>query len=351
MRQFRGGHEDEKKIASCVKPDPAASSFDVRDQVMERVCRIHKERHAKRIGGRRRMTRRSFLAMAGIIVALSSLTGFAASRYFQITNEKGKVMIKTMSYEAEEKRNRKYQYYQNKLSRQLEKYEAQIQKLKEQLRPGEIIAYYIDDDIINTLDTLDKAKFTYKPLKYTDYGQYISRVTEEKKTRPVIPERLTDSLVFEEGILNPDFMFGKDVHENFADRMKLAEEFEQEAKKAKGDQKIFTKKMPWIVGEEGTLSVLYSDGKSTLRLGISKLSGNGTVQTYMTAQTKAEKIKMNGREVILHDESKSEKKHLDYMAVWCDEKNKYSYSLLGMNGNGLSKKDFLQALETLVAKP
>ncbi|MBG9793368.1 hypothetical protein ABD76_13040 [Paenibacillus dendritiformis] len=347
MRQFRGGHEDEKKIASCVKPVPAASSFDVRVQVMERVCRIHKERQAKRSGGRR-MTRRSFLAMAGIIVALSSLTGFAASRYFQITNEKGKVIIKTMSYEAEEKRNRKYQPYQNKLSRQLEKYKPQIQELEEQLRPGEIIAYYIDDDIINTLDTLGKAKFTYKPLKYTDYGQYISRVTEEKKNQPMIPERLTDSLVFEEGILNPDFMFGKDVHENFAEQMKLAEEFEQEAKKAKGDQKIFTKKMPWVVGEEGYLSVLYSDGKSSLRLGISKLSGNSTVQTYTTAQTKVEKIKINGREVIIHDESKSEKKHLEYMAVWYDEKKKYSYSLGVDKENKLSKQDFLEALEALI---
>lgn len=131
----------------------------------------------------------------------------------------------------------------------------------------------------------------------------------------------------------------------------MAEEFEQEAKKAKGDQKIFTKKMPWIVGEEGTLSVLYSDGKSTLRLGISKLSGNGTVQTYMTAQTKAEKIKINDREVIFHDESKSEKNRPKYMAVWYDEKNKYSYSLLGMNGNGLSKEDFLDSLEALVARP
>ena len=182
MRQCSGSHEDEKKIASSIKPVPAASSFDVRGQVMERVRRIHKERQAKRSGGRRRMTRRSFLAMAGIIVALSSLTGFAASRYFQIANEKGKAVIKTVSYEAEEKRNRKYQPYQNKLFRQLEKYKPQIQELKEQLRPGEIIAYYIDDGIINTLDTLGKAKFTYQPLKYTDYGQYIARVTEEKAT-------------------------------------------------------------------------------------------------------------------------------------------------------------------------
>ncbi|MGG3841297.1 hypothetical protein ABEV00_30410 [Paenibacillus thiaminolyticus] len=349
MRQCRGGLADEKKIASCLKPDPAASSFNVREQVMERVYRIHKESHAKG-SGVRRMTRRTFIIMTGIIVALTSLTGFAATRYFQITNEKGRVLIQTKSYEEEAKRNRKYQYYQNKLSRQLEKYEPQIEKLKEQLRPGEIIAYYIDDDVMNTLDSSGKAKFAYKPLKYTNYGQYISRLAEEKRTKPVLPERLTDSLLFIEGILNPDFMFGKDVHENFAERMKLAEEFEQEAKKAKGDQKIFTKKMPWSVGEEGTLSVVYGDGQSSLRLNVSKLSSTGRVQTYPTDGTKVEIIELNGQEILFHDESKSKKSRLNYMALWYDEKSKYTYTLIENKESKLSKKEFVQALDALVIK-
>lgn len=344
MRQCRSGLEDEK-IAACLRRDPSVASFDVREQVMERVYRIHKERRAKG-SGVRRMTRKTFVIMTGIIVALTSLTGFAASRYFQIANEKGKVIIKAKPYQAEAERNRKYQYYQNKLSRKLGEYEPQIDKLRAQLCPGEIIAYYIDDDAINTLDTSGKAKFTYKPLTFQDYDTYISQLSENKRTKIVHPERLTDSIRFVEGSVHPDLMLSESAHDDFVKRKELGEQFEREAKNAKGDKKIFTKPMPW---REGHLNIVYSDRQSSLRLHVDELSDSSTIQTYVLPDSKVEKIKLNGREVLLHDESNSKQTSYNkHKAIWFDEQNKYYYMLTDEKDSKLSNKEFVHALEALV---
>ncbi|MFL1673046.1 hypothetical protein [Paenibacillus dendritiformis] len=344
MRQCRGGHEAEKKIAECFKLDPAASSFDVRDQVMKRVYRIHRDRQAK--GNRsRRMTRRTFLIVTGIIVALTSLTGFAATRYFQIVNEKGRAVINTLLYPKKEEENRKNEsveeYY-----RRMKEYWRQIENLA---RPGEILAYYIDDDVINKHNTLDKVKIITEPLRFKSYNHFLRRVPEKMRARIVLPERLTDSIRFVEGLVHADQNFGEKPADAFAIRTELAEQFEQEANKNKDGRKIFTKPLPWFPGT--AVTIIYSDGQSKLDLYAAKLTGINRVETPVTSDMKVEKIKVNGREVIFRDATASDEIRIKYGAQWYDEKNKYYYSL-GVDKEGkLSKQDFMEALEASVTKP
>ncbi|MNW47751.1 hypothetical protein D3C74_250940 [compost metagenome] len=309
--------------------------IDVRLNVMERVREIHERRSSQKTVRHRTG---AIVTISCLIIVLTSLTGYAASRYVQILNSKGEVVVET-----KEIREDQYTPYAKTHHNLLSEYREHIQ---DQLKPGELVAYYVHDDTLNAYEQANKVKTEFKPIVYSSYTELMKQL--EIKSGPLLsePKYLPQGYSFAEGKLFASVTDGEASLENLK---KLEPEFIQMAESSTSGAKLFIKPLTW--SKAGSAKVIYSNGKDTIDIiAFERKKHPSSVITKHPKGVSVEKLTAGGQEMVYMEASAAAADEVFYKhkLEWLDEKAEIFYSVFDNPESTLSKSEFIRIVGSMV---
>lgn len=303
-------------------PAAAYRSIDVTDQVMRRVRSSNEHR-----AGNRFFKRTTGAAVSSIcaLLLLASITVYAASEYIQIRNADGRVIVKTENFPYT---------LPSSIAEKMDDYRKRV---RDTLAPGQMAAYYINDETILTYDRINPLKYEHLPVKYNSYGSYREELQHRMNgTEILVKEKLAEGFDYKYGEIIP--MWPISAGETAEEYHRLLSLLQARALVSTDD--LFIEPFSWSSALGGT--IYYINNKQE-RLVLNMINGKG-LSMSQPKEAEAEKVTMKDQEVIyIWDHDKQ-----SHTAGWMDEKNKMTYSLMGVNKSGLSKKQFLRVVESLV---
>lgn len=332
MRNSRHTIEDEKIKQYLIGDE--AKAFDVSQVVMERIYNIHETRQGK---SPIRIRRKAVVLIICIIIALTSITGYAASRYVQILNKKGEVIVDT-----KEIREDLYTPHVKTYQKMLSKYKERVQ---EQLKSGELVAYYVHDDALNAYDTTNKVKTEYKPKVLGSYAAFYEEL--KKASGPSIrePEYLPAGYAYESGKVFPSVVEGEAAWENLK---KLEPEFIREAESSKSGAKLYIKPLIW--NKAGSANICFTNGKDTITFGaFHRPKSSSPVTTQHSPNNLVEKLTVNGIDVV-YKESTGGKDNYKRRVEWLNEKAEAYYVVSDNTNSALPKSEFIRVVKSIIGK-
>lgn len=333
MRKAKVTLQDDqiKELLMNKEPD----EIDVRLSVMNRVREIH----GRRTGTKRvRHRTGAIVTIACIILVLSSLTGYAASRYVQIMNSKGEVIVETKEIIEDQ-----YTPHAKTYDKLLSEYRERVQA---QLKPGELVAYYINDDTLNAYNQANMIKTEFKPVVYSSYEEL--RKQFEITSGPLLaePEYLPKGYSFTEGKL---FASVTDGEASLESLKKLEPEFIQMADASTSGAKLFIKPLTW--SKAGSAKAIYSNGKDTIDINafIRKKHPYSVITKYPKGVS-VEKLTAGGQEMVYMEAETAEADTVYYKhkLEWLDEEAEIYYSIFDNPDSALSKSEFIRFAGSMV---
>lgn len=264
------------------------------------------------------MKRTTAFSGALMLLLLLSVSAYAASQYIEIRNAAGEIKVQTIDAitpqpgSAERAENEAYNNY--------------LYKAQNFAKPGEVVAFYVKGKE-------DQALYTYKekPL-----GTYAAFKQEANRTgAQLLPQKLS-GYSFVSGKVAP-YLPSTDADKQTAAYKQVLSELMEQAAAGTNGQKLFMKAVPW--SKPGSVSGLYTKGKYKSELSKYSLAG-GQLSITLPSYHNAEKIKVEGTEVIYSKASISEKFSFHY-AQWYDEREDSMYMLTDRGNKTLTKAELL----------
>lgn len=205
----------------------------------------------------------------------------------------------------------------------LEKY-TQLKSVYEEqvlnhLNPGEMAAYYVNDDEFNHLAKglgyEQPYYYAFKPSIYSEYQEFEHDLRESGEFWPEIPSMLTNGYEFEEGTFKAQIPVSA---------TELNKDFQQLQPDDPIAQELFVAKIDVDAIESAEVTYRKGDQKIVISLIESKKMGNGTDQLSIMPGQSAEKWAMtdSGKEAIFIAASQEQGDHAwntQNRLVWYDE--------------------------------
>ncbi|MCM3290437.1 DUF4367 domain-containing protein [Paenibacillus sp. MER 180] len=315
IRQYERGLDTEMKI-------------DIREPVMQRIDSLHIHRKPMN-RPKARFRRKTIIVLASIIVALTSISGYAASRIIQILNSKGDVVVET--------RERNLTPRDFRIDKTLEEYGEMV---KAQLKPGEWAAYYVEDEQFAHLTTINRVNFEYNPVVHTNYDRLQQEIKDKAGVPAVDIANAPTGLKFESGWVFPSLY-------PFDDIKRLAEQLEKESKQAKNNQNLFIKPLAWK--EVGSSRANFNYDGNQLKL-IGFYHTQSRVVSQNTSEIAVTKLKLNGMEVLYKENVKGKNASFKHQVEWMREDENTYYMLSDEAESKLSKSEFIEIAKSMVGK-
>ncbi|MGG4554099.1 DUF4367 domain-containing protein [Paenibacillus humicus] len=311
----------------------AQDTIDVRLSVMNRVREIHERSSGKKTV---RHKTGAVVMIASLIIVLTSLTGLAASRYVQILNPKGEVIVETKEIKEDAFTPHAKTYHEMR--------SAYREHVLGMLKPGELVAYYVHDDTLNAYDTGNKVQSVYKPMEHSSYEAFEKQLEMIKGPLFLKPKYLPQGFSFEAGNVFPSMMEGEASLENLK---RLEPEFIRMAETSTSDSKLFIKPLSWNTA--GSANARYANGENTININayVRKKSPS-SVTTMHPEGVFVEKLTAGGQEMV-YMEAKTEEvaeAHYKHKLEWLDEEAEVFYSIYDNQNSTLSKSEFVRIVES-----
>lgn len=334
MRKAKATLQDEtiKGLLIRGEPDP----IDVRLNVMERVQEIHERRSGKH---KVRHRTGAVVTITCLILVLTSLTGYAASRYVQILNSKGEVVVQTKEIREDK--------YTPHAKTYMEMRSAYKEHVLEQLKPGELAAYYVHDETLNAYDTGNRVQTVYQPIVYKTFAELKKQL--EIMAGPLLPEPryLPKGYSFAAGKLFPSITEGEASLDHLK---KLEPEFIRMAESSPSDTKLFIKMLAW--NKAGSANVSYTNGEDTIYItAFVRKKQPSSVVFRNHKGVSVEKVTEGGQEMVYMEASTAasvDEVFYKHKLEWLDEENEVIYSVFDNQGSTLSKSEFIRTAASMV---
>ncbi|KQO18231.1 hypothetical protein [Paenibacillus sp. Leaf72] len=315
MERIRFDHEY-NDITSRAAANGGLPAIDVTEAVMKRITgEAASGRKGQTSFMRPVMKRTTAFSGALMLLLLLSVSAYAASQYIEIRNSAGEIKVKTIEEitpQTDSADNKAYQNYLNK-----------AQKFA---KPGELVAFYV-------LGKEDEALYTYKEKRL---GTYAAFKQEANRTgAQLLPQKLS-GYSFVSGKVAP-YMPSTDADKQTAAYKQVLSELKAQAAAGADGKKLFMKAVPW--NKSGVLSAVYTKGHYKSELTKNPLDG-GEIYLLLPSGQNAEKIKVEGIEVIYNKRTISEKYNYHY-AQWYDENQDAFYMLTDRGNKHLTKAELL----------
>lgn len=333
MRKARSILQDEALKELLAKEEP--DTLDVRLSVMDRVREIHERKSGNKTAWRRTG---AIVMIACLVLVLTSLTGYAASRYVQILNSKGEVIVETKEIKED-----KYTPHAKTYTKLLSAYQERVQS---QLKPGELAAYYVHDETLNAYDKLNKVKTEYKPIVYGSYAALKKQLEVTAGPLPPEPKYLPKGFVFTAGEIFPSMA----ERESSWDQLKKLEpEFIRMAKSSSSGAKLFIKPLSWSKADSANVS--YSNGEDTIHItAYVQEKHPSSVVSLHPKGVSVEKLTADGQEMVYMEasEAAADEVYYKHKLEWLDEQAEVYYSIYDNPGSTLSKSEFTRIAGSMV---
>lgn len=327
-------------------PEPSAP---IAPRVMNRVRagNVNSSRHFMPLHKKK-------LLPAFIVVLLlgASLSAYAADKMIELRNKDGIVILTAEKPESAE--NNPFVPYAEQYSRLLAPYYNQVM---DELKPGEVAAYYVNDDRINALETIMKVKFASKPIEYDNLIAFRKAAKATKAPTFRVPSSLPKGWTFLSGILSlkdPYFSMTRDEYEAYTDK------FIKEAKELPSGEAIVMKRLEWE--QSSVVNLLYTNGKSKLAINVMTLPdgserkwegkpiNKGPWKWSIQTGASSEVVTLNGKSALyaVAMPNASEKPNFGNELTWVDEINNEMYRMQDFIEAPLSRKQFLAIAESMM---
>ncbi|GAV13619.1 DUF4367 domain-containing protein [Paenibacillus sp. NAIST15-1] len=327
MERIRSIIEDEE-IRRYERELDTELMIDIREPVMQRIDSLHVHRKPMN-HSRARLRRKTIIVLTSIIVALTSIWGYAASRIIQILNSKGDVVVET--------RERNLTPRDFRIDKKLEEYGEMV---KAQLKPGEWAAYYVKDEQYTHLTQINRVNFEYNPIVHTYYDRLQQEIKDKAGVSAVDIANAPIGLKFESGWVFPSVY-------PFNEIKGLAEQFEKEAKQAKNNQNLFIKPLAWK--EVGSSRANFNYDGNQLKL-IGFYHTQSRVVSQNTSGIAVSKLKLNGMEVLYKESVQGKNASFKHQVEWMREDESTYYMLSDEAESKLSKSEFIEIAKSMVGK-
>lgn len=330
MGRIRSIFEDEE-IRQYEREFDTELKIDIREPVMRRIASLHRVRKSMN-RSKARLRRKTIIILTSIIVALTSISGYAASKIIQIINSKGDVVVET--------RERNLTPRDFRIHKTLEQYEEMV---KAQLKPGEWAAFYVEDKQFTHLTLLNRVNFEYNPIVHTNYDRLQQEIKDKAGVPAVDIANAPTELKFESGWVFPSVY-------PFNEIKGLAEQFEKEAKQAIQEgknQKLFIKPLAWK--EVGSSRANFHYNGNQLKF-IGFYHTQSRVVSQNTSEIAVSKVKLNGMEVLYKENVQGKNASFKHQVEWMREGENSYYMLSDEAGSKLSKTEFFEIAKSMVGK-
>lgn len=330
MERIRSIIEDEE-IRQYEREFDTELKIDIREPVIQRIASLHVSRKPMN-RSTARFRRKTIIVLASIIIALTSISGYAASKIIQIINSKGDVVVETKEL--------KYNPGDIRIHKTLEQYGEMV---KAQLKPGEWAAYYVEDEQYTHLTQINRVNFEYNPIVHTNYDRLQQEIKDKAGVSAVDIANAPTGLKFESGWVFPSVY-------PFDEIKRLAEQLEKEAKQAIQEgknQKLFIKPLAWK--EVGSSRANFNYDGNQLKL-IGFYHTQSRVVSQNTSEIAVSKLKLNGMEVLYKESVQGKNDSFKHQVGWMREGENTYYMLSDEAESKLSKSEFIEIAKSMVGK-
>ncbi|MFC7682071.1 DUF4367 domain-containing protein [Paenibacillus sp. GCM10028914] len=335
----------EEKLRSYERQTSA--QINVRTNVMERISRLPKKQTRLKLWKRPLVTAASI-----ILVASLTVTAYGASKYFQIRNTEGNVVLETKLKETFPE-----DHKVEKLYSLISPYSSIAQR---SALPGQDIVYYIHDENINKLQKETRGanqllEFSTTPLSLGNLNTLQSEVSKRGVPSTILPSRLLTEYTFDEGnIVNLGMPVGVfDEHGPTEAYYEIQEELIRQAEASTNNKKVFVKALEspstssiWLIYTKGKGFEDHINVQILMRAGIEEKQ-----QISHTDEDIVEKVMVKGQEMI-YVQYTNQKDKVDYdvnqILRWVDEKNNLEYNITSSIKSNLSKEKLIKVAEEFV---
>ncbi|MBE9913328.1 DUF4367 domain-containing protein [Paenibacillus donghaensis] len=337
MRKLQAFNEDEslKEMANR-QTETMMQNFDVADKVMERISQSGRQQRTAKPRFRPGV---GLTAMIVFIVLSASVTAYAASQYIEIKNSKGETILETSKRDGTEID------YDKNIVKRLDVYRKRVM---DQLKPGEFVAFYVNDDVINKGNELDPINIDYKPVKYKSFDDFQD---EMKRTRSPLALLLKEPIQVPEGY-HFDFGYVHPAFPTYDEKKKVMEELIDQAKSATNGDKLFFKILKWSKSDSTWAQYRKGEDRFTISASAMPEGSTGYKSTiYHNEQDLVEKIQIKGIEAyyIKAGERKKDEFYTPNRLGWVDEARRTSYHIYDNPTSKLMKEDMVKIAESLIS--
>lgn len=321
LGRTRQGNEF-KNIKCNAAADILLNKIDITERVMKRINDIQNTQHTANYKPFKRVS----LTMVVIaLLLLTSLTVYAANEYIQIRNHEGDIKVESTILKP----------ISNEAMGIEELEESYRRQVLTELRPGQVLAYYVRDERISPA-----IKFLYQTdvsSSYSELAELMLRTHAPFIKEP--PDRLW-GLEFSHGNVRP--ILPNEYNDETAAEYNRLQDMFQTKLDTVDDQSLFIEPVMWTRAENSQL--VYENYGMTLSIEAAK----NVIQMEMAFSTKYEqkKIVINGVEII--SGSYTEEDLFDYQATWYDEIENVFYTLKASGTGELTDNQFLKIVKDMV---
>ncbi|WP_236575651.1 hypothetical protein [Paenibacillus sp. USDA918EY] len=314
--QDRGESGQDQALRNMERTE-SHDQIDVTSAVMSRIYQYEGKNSSQRSGARPRMV---LVASFCAVVLLSSITVYAGARFIEIRNHEGKIVITSIAEQSNPYAN----YYINILN----KYEAE---LKKKLKPGEMAAYYIKDKQIQAAETLDPVHFLYVPYMHRSYDEFAKEMQATDTPQLREPTYMPEGYLFDTGSIQakPEPFVGTPEYKQ------LLAELKAMAEKSPNEKALFYKMIPPTKGASSMIRYRKGD----YRINIIAFS-KPTDSTVQVPSGNAEKLTVNGKEMLLSSTESGSAASYHRRLTWLDATGHVLYNITDDARDPLPKEEF-----------
>ncbi|PCL91778.1 hypothetical protein CPZ30_17115 [Paenibacillus lautus] len=289
--------------------------------IMQKVRRIHRKKHGRNDGNRKKTL---MIAMLTAILILSSLSVYASHYLIQIKNKEGEVILSTI---------KPWKYSESEYN--AKRVKETEEELRKRLKPGEQAVFYIKDLHMTPLVKEQPLNYFYMLTKHSNYQELAEEI--EEKGAPVLqePDYVPKGYRYDYGQIqirnNP--VWGTPEYET------LLNELKEQAEKSDEEQGLFYKIVPWF--KIASTGMEYRKGENRIKM-VAFAREKGSKAGVPTNQ--AVKIKVKGKEMILSASPSSPSRSL----TWLSDNEEVLYIITDDPKDPLSKDEFAKIAAGLI---
>ncbi len=321
MRDSRQPEQD--RILRSMELHTVDEEVDVTPAIMQKVRLIHRKKHGRNDGNRKKTL---MIAMLTAILILSSLSVYASHYLIQIKNKEGEVILSTI---------KPWKYSESEYN--AERVKETEEELRKRLKPGEQAVFYIKDLHMTPLIKEQPLKYFYMLTKHSNYQELAKEI--EEKNAPVLlePDYVPEGYRFDYGQIQirNEPVWGTPEYET------LLNELKEQAEQSDEEQGLFYKIVPWF--QIASTGMEYRKGENRIKM-VAFAREKGSKAGVPTNQ--AVKIKVKGKEMILSASPSSPSRSL----TWLSDSEEVLYIITDDPKDPLSKDEFAKIAAGLVSE-
>ncbi|ETT62451.1 hypothetical protein MHI43_13460 [Paenibacillus sp. FSL H8-0457] len=315
------GQPEQDRILRSMELHTVDEEVDVTPAIMQKVRLIHRKKHGRNDGNRKKTL---MIAMLTAILILSSLSVYASHYLIQIKNKEGEVILSTI---------KPWKYSESEYN--AERVKETEEELRKRLKPGEQAVFYIKDLHMTPLIKEQPLKYFYMLTKHSNYQELAKEI--EEKNAPVLlePDYVPEGYRFDYGQIQirNEPVWGTPEYET------LLNELKEQAEQSDEEQGLFYKIVPWF--QIASTGMEYRKGENRIKM-VAFAREKGSKAGVPTNQ--AVKIKVKGKEMILSASPSSPSRSL----TWLSDSEEVLYIITDDPKDPLSKDEFAKIAAGLI---